>query len=121
MMAILFTQLATAAYACAARPDADSAAAGMAGMPCAEMMSAAAMLDADQPGLCMQHCQFGTTQQAANPLPPLGLAVPALLALYPVTPSVVPSGATAAWTEHWRTRDRAPPSPHSILHCCYRI
>ncbi len=113
-LAILFTQIATAAHACPMKQAAASA------MPCAAMMAAAGTLDAEQPGLCLQHCQHGNTQAADHspvPLPPL----PALVALFTLSPNVPLAADGAQRAAHERRRDHAPPLAHSILHCCYRI
>ena len=122
--AVLFTQMATAAYACPAlsgKADAAADIGEMAGMPCAEAMQDGVAFDADQSGLCLQHCQFGNTQQPADPLPPLGVAAPALLPLYALDSGAAASAEPSGSAEHRRARERVPRPPHSILHCCYRI
>lgn len=120
VLAILFTQIATAAYACPAMklaaPDAS-----MAGMPCAEMMSDAITLDAAQPGLCLQHCQFGHTQQPSDPAQPVVAGSPVLLPWVTLQLALAPGLDRPAWLEHARSRQRIPPTAHSILHCCFRI
>jgi len=121
VLAILFTQIAVAAYACPSMRGEAQADAERAGMPCAEMMGAGLALDAEQPGLCLQHCQFGSNQQPADSQPPLGAAAPVLLPLFRVTPSVATSSLRAAWSGHERARQRVPRTASSILHCCYRI
>lgn len=125
VLAVLFTQLATAAYTCPMLSGAleqGTAASDMATMPCAGMTApgtAEVMLDAAQPGLCLQHCQVGSqTVDQSNTA-----AVPAWAALQALTVRV-PEPATldrAAWAAHQRSRDGAPPLPHSIHHCCYRL
>lgn len=115
VLAVLFTQVATAAYVCPI-----GSKQGMADLPCAQMMSMAA-LDTEQPGLCQQHCQQGNTQQAPDHNPVVPLPAPTLVALFtlsPVVPLAADGGRLAA---HERRRDHAPPLAHSILHCCYRI
>ena len=78
---LLFTQLATAAYACpqlSAAPDAAAAAmaAEMAAMPdCAGMP---AQRDADQPQLCKAHCEAGSSSVNSQPAAP---DAPAAIAL----------------------------------------
>ena len=119
VMAILFTQIATAAYVCPAMQRSDATAMG--DMPCAEMMAAGVALDADQPGLCRLHCQFGTTHQPADPAQTLAVAQAAPLELFVLSPTVVPQVQAAPWAAHERSRDRAPPPTHAVLHCCYRI
>ena len=121
-MAILFAQFAIAAYACPATPS--GAAAGtqdMTGMPCAEMMAAGVALDSEQPVLCMQHCQFGSTIQATDHVTP-GVAPSAAL---PATLTLCVDDrrelALSSWAEREHLRDRPPPLPHSVVHCCYRI
>ncbi len=119
VLAILFTQVATAAHAC---PMMQGAA--MAGMPCAQAAMAsgpAASLDADQPGVCQQHCQFGHTHQPAAPdqTPHAPAIVPVLL--FELAVADAPRADTTAWAQRARVRDRAPPLAHSIAHCCYRI
>ncbi len=123
--AVLFSQVAVAAHACPqvlARADAGA----MAGMPCAEMMSMAPVpdttLDADQPGLCLQHCQFGSTGgQPADHAAPVGIAIVAWLLLFTLLPTAPRLASRFTWLARQRRRDRAPPPPHSILHCCHRI
>jgi hypothetical protein len=70
-VALLFSQIAVAAYACPAMGERAGSAdvAAMAGMPCAEMMAAGVPLDPEQPMLCMQHCQFGSTTQVVDHVP----------------------------------------------------
>jgi hypothetical protein len=82
---VLFTQLATAAYACPAAIDA-SRSMPMAEMPgCDQDMSAA--MDADQPQLCKAHCQQGN--QAVSGL------LTADLVSWPVLVSVLDWGLDA--------------------------
>ena len=93
----------------------------MAGMPCAQGMAAAGMatMDPDQPGLCHEHCKGGS--QTLEPAVQGALPAPALDALFVVAAPVAPvahAGAGRAWQVE---RDSAPPLPHSILHCCFRI
>ena len=119
---ILFSQLAVAAYVCPqARAAGDHGAAAMAGMPCAAMMGSASALDPDQPGLCLQHCQFGSTgAQPADPASAVVVTFVALL-LFTLIPTVARPAGGLVWLTRVRRRDRAPPPPHSILHCCHRI
>lgn len=79
---VLFTQLATAAYACPQlSPASDDAAAAMAAMPDCEGSMPTSM-DPDQPQLCKAHCETGKTsvnsQVAALDAPP-AMAVGAAL------------------------------------------
>jgi hypothetical protein len=122
-MALLFSQIAVAAYACPAIGErAGSAdAAAMAGMPCAEMMAAGVPLDPEQPTLCMQHCQFGSTTQVVDHVPAVFAPVTALPALFTVSVDGRMDLGLSSWAESERLRDRPPPLAHSIAHCCYRI
>lgn len=115
MLAILFTQIATAAYACPMNQAAAQA------VPCAAMAAMQAALDTEQPGLCQQHCQQGNTQQAPDHNPVVPLPAPALVALFSLSPVVPLAADGARLAAHERRRDHAPPQAHSILHCCYRI
>lgn len=79
---VLFTQLATAAYACPQlSPAPDEAVAAMAAMPdCDGRMPS--RMDPDQPQLCKAHCETGKTSvnsQVATPDAPPALAVGASL------------------------------------------
>jgi hypothetical protein len=65
VVALLFMQMAAAAYACP-RVNAGDAGNAMAAMPDCAGASAIAM-DPDQPQLCKVHCDQGT--QAVNPMP----------------------------------------------------
>lgn len=108
VFAILFTQIATASYACPLYAVDGQAQA----MPCADMA-----LDAEQPGLCQQHCQFGHTQQAGDAAALLALPAPLLTLLFVLTPAA-PLQPNPAAADPSR-RDAAPPL--SVLHCCYRL
>ena len=120
-MALLFSQIAVASYACPAMGEQARSAevAAMAGMPCAEMMAAGVPLDPEQPTLCMQHCQFGSTTQVVDHVPAVFAPVTACPALF--TLSVYARLELSSWAEAERLRDRPPPLAHSIEHCCYRI
>ena len=117
---LLFLQLASAAYACAMQST-KPADASMAGMPCAQAMTGGDMstMDPDQPGLCHEHCKGGT--QTTEPAPTVGLAAPAMVALFVIAAPAVSAGQTGDWRSRQVERDSAPPPPHAILHCCFRI
>lgn len=116
--ALLFAQLALAAYACPGQDGTPALrSASMAGMPCESMMADAAAVDA----LCHQHCQPDAGQQAHDFTPPLS-SFAASFALLFVVDAVNPQAAEKpAWAERRRVRERAPPELHSVLHCCWRI
>ena len=121
VLAILFTQVATAAYVCpmATAPEQREGSPAMVGMPCAQMMSGGGIgaLDPAQPGLCMHHCMDGsqTFDPAHAPSVPAPALLPTLTMRLPDRPGL------PAWAAQQRSRQRAPPLPHSIDHCCYRI
>ncbi len=121
-MALLFSQLAVAAYACPAMKSSPAnEAVAMAGMPCAEMMAAGVDLDPEQPLLCMQHCQFGSTAHVVDHVLPAFAPATALPALFTVSLDEGPSPALSSMAEQERERHRPPPLAHSIAHCCFRI
>ncbi len=93
----------------------------MAGMPCAEMMAAGVPLDPQQPTLCMQHCQFGSTTQVVDHVPAVFAPVTAFPALFTVSGDERLELGLSSWVDHERLRNRPPPLAHSIAHCCYRI
>ncbi len=114
---ILFAQVAVAAYVC---PPMQLNTSAHAGMPCANMAAMAATPDVDQPALCHQHCQPDPSQQAADQGVTVATAMVALL-LFVLSPTTVASAGGFIGLTRLRRRDRAPPPPHSILHCCHRI
>ncbi|MCI4430260.1 MAG: hypothetical protein JHC40_13965 [Burkholderiales bacterium] len=122
VLAILFAQLATAAYSCPANGEASGTAAqAESAMPCGQMMGSGMALDPGQPGLCQQHCQFGNTQQAGDAAQLLLPPAVALGQVFSVAPAPAPELPSAAWADHQLRRERAPPLPHSIAYCCFRL
>ena len=112
--AVLWAQLAIAAYACPGLSPASLAEA----MPCEDMaMPMGSALDQAFPNLCAAHCHQG---QQSDQVP--GLTVPAVLwvALYAMPPAPGPLVAPRPRAEAVHARAGAPP-PHAILHCCFRI
>jgi hypothetical protein len=124
---LLFTQFATAAYACpqiVAGLLSDTTAgaeiaAPMADMPgCDGNMSSAAM-DPAQPQLCKAHCEQG--RQTVNPATsasPSDLSMPALLAVLdwrPVTLAPLPLNRRASLTPPGASPPGAPPLYLSLL------
>jgi hypothetical protein len=120
--AVLFAQMALAAYAC---PGQDGSmpvrSATMAGMPCETMMAGAAAVDPQQPALCYQHCQPDAGQQAYDFTPTLASFAASFAVLFVVDAANPHAAEKPAWVERHRVRERAPPEPHSVLHCCWRI
>jgi hypothetical protein len=121
VVAVLFTQLATAAYVCPMAAVQNAEPAPVAVMPCAAMMSATDGVppDPDQPGLCMHHCQDAS--QTFEPATPVSIPAPTLLSTPTVSVQEPARIELPVWAAHQRRRDGAPPLPHSIDHCCYRI
>ncbi len=117
--ALLFVQLATAAYACPGTMIDERAA--MAGMPCAGMMAGSVTVDADQPGLCFQHCQADAGPWPLDPAQSVVLHAPALPPMFVRARDAEACAGAPAWAAHARERERAPPEPHSVHHCCYRL
>ena len=120
VLATLFTQLATAAYACPT--GAGTGAEPAVAMPCGMAMDGGAtmaQLDPEQPGLCVQHCQAPSQalDQGHSPSVPAPAAMTALAVA--AAPAAVDE--SVAWASRSLRRDRIPPPPHSILHCCFRI
>lgn len=124
---LLFAQLAVAAYACTAVPDASlsgaraSAVAGsVAGV---EMFGSAnhevghAAMDAAQQNLCAAHCQSDQQNAGGKPIPDAPAAIPmdSSLRASLLLPAVTLRASTAP-----RDQLMAGPS-RAILHCCFRI
>ena len=122
LLALLFSQLAVAAYACPAhRAQSEDGPATMVGMPCAAMTAAAAELDPDQPVLCLQHCQFGAASCVADQVLPALAHVTAFPALFTVALDAGRHGAPETGAERERLRHRPPPLAHTLAHCCFRL
>jgi hypothetical protein len=121
-MIVLATHLATAAYACPAlRTQRPADAQAMAGMPCERMMADAAAADPDRPALCFKHCQDDASQQPPDALQTSTAPAPAFVLLFHLAPVILAVTDAPVWAAHRSHRERAPPAPHSILHCCFRI
>lgn len=117
VLAMLFTQLASAAYVCPMATSVVRQVSGLAStgaMPCEAMM-----LDTEQPGLCMQHCQDGsqTVDNAHLSSIPAPMLLPTLARWAPEPTRI----DLPAWAAQLRLRERVPELPHSINFCCYRI
>ena len=124
--AMLFSQLAIAAYACPALASAGSPASAsettMAGADGQAMSNCEGMTrsaDGSLPNLCAAHCQYGQQSGQASTL---NVPCVCLAALYatPLAPEAVaaPPRAVAFLS---RALAAASPPPHAILHCCFRI
>jgi len=120
MGAILFAQMAVAAYACPAAVPTGAGGATLAtdidAMPadCDQMMGA---LDPVAPNLCSAHCH--NDEQSAHHADAPTLPPALLVALYwiavPPTPETLPQRTESS------VLHAALSPPHAILHCCFRI
>jgi hypothetical protein len=118
--AVLFVQLVTTAHACPLMTGAGTVA-RQAQLPCAGTPDDAGAPDAGMTGVCQQHCQFGTTQQPAEPMQLAALPVALPAPLFVLAPAPAASPEAPAWRVHDRERERAPPVALSVAHCCYRL
>jgi hypothetical protein len=117
-LALLFMQLAVAAYACPGNAAPDPS---MAGMPCQQMMAGRLAVDQDQPALCFQHCQADAAQPQPDLTQPAVSLAAALVSWCALAAATNAAHDAPAWHAHERERGRAPPPPHSIAHCCWRV
>jgi len=111
----LLGQLAVAAYAC---PDrlADGGAATQA---MSSMQGDCDQVDRDAPNLCVEHCRFG--QQNADAASAPAVSAPVAVLLYSLSPAPQLLPALAQALPAFQPGLAAPPPPHTILHCVYRI
>jgi hypothetical protein len=122
-MALLFSQIAVAAYACPATGEWAGSAdvETTAGTHCTEMMAAGVPLDPEQPTLCLQHCQYGSSSPVVDHVPAMFVPVTAFPALFTVVVDERLDLGLSSWAEDERLRDRPAALAHSVAHCCYRI
>jgi hypothetical protein len=119
---LLATQLATAAYACPnAGMQTPAQAQAMAGMPCEQTMTGADVVDPYRPALCFKHCHGDASQQPPDLAPSATAWAPAFVLLFHLAPLAPTAADAPVWAAHRSHRERAPPAPHSIVHCCFRI
>jgi len=115
LFALLWTQLAVAAYACPALTVTGTAAASM--HDCESGGAAPAIPDPDNPNLCLQHALQGDQRIDSGPGTPPAPAPGLLIGIAPVDAS--PQLATLITAQARVLRAAAPPK--SIVHCCFRI
>ncbi len=123
---LLATQLATVAYACPnpgmqTPVQAQAQAQAMAGMPCAQTMTGADAVDHYRPALCFKHCHGDASQQPPGVALSAAAWAPAFVLLFHLAPLAPTAADAPVWAAHRSHRERAPPAPHSIVHCCFRI
>ena len=111
--ALLFAQLAVAAYACPMQ---------FAGVDEAALTDAAgeknaSQRDVDSPALCQQHCENGPQNVNDSPQVPVFFAVETGWVVAPSTPMILPirTSASPAFLSH------ATSPPLAIRNCCFRI
>ncbi len=126
--ALLFAQLAVAAYACPTLTPAPQRPYGAPSAIAEPVTSATALTAGDafdpvapvavQPGLCVAHCQAG--QQNADTKPAPGVPLAMIYAAYPLE-----AAHLAAVSDFHRPSETGltvqSDPPHAILHCCFRL
>ena len=120
MVALLLMQFAVSAYACPMSASSLGFAVSQAKTkmpePCGSMDG---KIDTKNPGLCLQHAQYGfqSTTYAETPA-----VLPVVLGSTLVV-EVVPEGLDTSSLPKLRPRDRrwSEPLALSILHCCFRF
>ncbi|MEH0164830.1 hypothetical protein ABT392_13370 [Paucibacter sp. JuS9] len=116
LMAMLFMQLATAAYACPQLQRALQDGQMMAAMPGCEGMPA--QMDDDQPQLCKAHCDRdaqGTASAVVPDLQPNPAAVTLLMGIIEPVPPLLPAGVAAGLAAGLRRPPGAPPLYLALL------
>lgn len=117
LFALIWTQLAVAAYACPAFTTMTTAAASA--HDCESGGAAPAIPDPDNPNLCLQHALQGDQRIDSGPgTPPFPVPAPGLLigaAMVDASPQL----ATLITAQSRVLRASAPPK--SIAYCCFRI
>lgn len=116
LFALLWTQLAVAAYACPALT-APRVAAAASMHDCETGGAVPAIPDPDNPNLCLQHALQGDQRIDSGPGTPPAPAPGMLIGVAPVDAS--PQLATLITAQSRVLRPTAPPK--SIAHCCFRI
>lgn len=130
---LLFAQLAVAGYACPglsgmkvmaeegamARTAVTAPMAGDAMEKSSAMAPGCDQVDPDAANLCAEHCRYGQQSADTAPAPMVFAPVPALLYTLPLEPEPIPGSVRAFPASDAGLA--APPPPHAILHCVFRI
>jgi hypothetical protein len=130
---LLFAQFAVAGYACPGLPGTASMPQGDEAMvmpstavsdngkaaKSADSARSCDQIDQDAANLCAEHCRFGQQSADTAPMPVVLAAMPTLLYWLPLEPDAVPGSVRSFPAFHAVLA--APPPPHAILHCVYRI
>jgi hypothetical protein len=124
---LLFAQFAVASYACPSVPKGDGAmvmrSAGApddGGASQSTVMAPCDQVDRDAANLCAEHCRFGQQSADTAPVPLLFAAIPTFLYSLPSEPARLP-GSGRSLPAPDANLAAAPPPPHAILHCVFRI
>jgi hypothetical protein len=130
---LLFAQFAVASYACPGLPGMGSATQGESKMIMAsesgptgaaaaspKMASGCDQMDPTAPNLCSEHCRQGQQSADVTPAPVVHAAIPTLLYVIPAELELT-LGSGRLSTAPDAQMAAAPPPPHAILHCVFRI
>ena len=129
---VLFAQLAVASYACPVlarltSPSNGDAATALGVAPVqvstaesTEMAPGCDQMDAGSANLCAEHCRFGQQSADTAPAPVVHAAIPTLLYSLPLEPQPR-LGSGRSFPASDASLAAAPPPPHAILHCVFRI
>jgi hypothetical protein len=131
---LLFAQFAVAGYACpslsamkAMTNDDAMSSMAMAGQTTGGAMEQSTamspgcdQIDQDAANLCAEHCRFGHQSADTAPVPIVLAAIPALLYSLPLEPAHL-LGSGRSFPTADSSMAAAPPPPHAILHCVFRI
>ena len=132
---LLFAQFAVAGYACpglsgmtsmpksdeakvtrSAAASNDAATAAKSG----DMAPGCDQIDQDAANLCAEHCRFGQQSADTAPAPVVLAAIPTFLYSLPLEPAPL-LGSGRSMPAPDANLAAAPPPPHAILHCVFRI
>ena len=126
---LFFTQLTVASYACPRLSDvatmgnihpAAPLAAQETALAAAPMSADCDQVDQEAANLCVEHCRPGQQSAEASPAPVVHAATATLLYSLPSQPVQVPGfGRTFPAVDV--NVAAAPPPPHAIVHCVFRI
>ena len=130
----LFAQFAVAGYACpglsgmTSTPNGDDAMVmqsdpahdGASAAKSAVMAPGCDQIDQDAANLCAEHCRFGHQSADTAPVPVVLAAIPTLLYSLPLEPAPL-LGSGRSMPAPDANLAAAPPPPHAILHCVFRI
>ncbi|MEO5688478.1 MAG: hypothetical protein ABIR54_14060 [Burkholderiaceae bacterium] len=130
---LLFAQIAVASHACPGPSGRGSASQGNSEMhmpsdagptgaaaESRKMASGCDQVDQSVSNLCTEHCRQGQQSADVTPAPVVHAAIPTLLYVIP-TELELTLGSGRLSTAPDASMAAAPPPPHAILHCVFRI